>query len=249
MSESVTVNPVETPADTKIVEFNTLPYVMNAKLQQKKNALRKALAAKGVLHKGGKNTYDKYAYFTEAQYKELFTELFSNFGLELNVSEVAYDTFAGPEKQANGRIVRLRFSLIDIETGFSEESEISGEGIDKGDKAGYKAYTGALKYYLANTFMVATGDDPETESPGSKMNDKQEKPRSDSRNLFGEKADDQDNWRKATDRQIEILSAYYKGDNLEKLLAANNIERLEDMPLMKASELIDKLQRRGQNNG
>ena len=37
--------------------------------------------------------------------------------------------------------------------------------LDKGDKAGYKANTGAIKYYLANTFMVATGDDPETETP------------------------------------------------------------------------------------
>ena len=35
----------------------------NAKLQQKKNALRKALKEKGVLKKGGTNTYDKYSYF------------------------------------------------------------------------------------------------------------------------------------------------------------------------------------------
>lgn len=145
---------------------------LNAKLQQKKNVLRKALKEKGVLQKGGTNQYDRYKYFSEAQYKELFTELFSEHGLELKFTELSYDTFEGPEKQANGRMPRIQFTLFDIETGFGEDTEITGEGIDKGDKAGYKAYTGALKYYLANTFMVATGDDPEKDSPDSRMNRK-----------------------------------------------------------------------------
>ena len=145
---------------------------LNAKLQQKKNALRKALKEKGVLQKGGTNSYDRYKYFSEAQYKELFTELFSANGLELKFDELEYTTFTGSEKQANGRMPRLEFRLFDIETGFFEETTITGEGMDKGDKAGYKAYTGALKYYLANTFMVATGDDPEKDSPDAKMNDK-----------------------------------------------------------------------------
>ena len=158
---------------------------LNAKLQKKKNALRKALKEKGVLKKGVVNDYDKYSYFSEAQYKELFTELFSNAGLELSFNEVEYNTFTGSEKQANGRIPKLNFILTDIDTGFYEETTITGEGIDKGDKAGYKAYTGALKYYLANTFMVATGDDPEKESPANTMNDKQEK--------------------KATEKQIELM--------------------------------------------
>lgn len=158
---------------------------LNAKLQTKKNALRKALKEKGVLKKGGTNTFDKYSYFSEAQYKELFTGLFSDAGLELSFREVEYNTFTGSEKQANGRMAKLCFILTDIETGFYEETTITGEGIDKGDKAGYKAYTGALKYYLANTFMVATGDDPEKESPAHTMNTKEEK--------------------KATEKQIELI--------------------------------------------
>ena len=138
---------------------------LNAKLQQKKNKLRKMLKEKGVLKRGAKNSYDNYSYFSEAQYKQLFTELFAECDLELSFTELAYDTFTAEGKQSNGRLPKLRFSLTDIETGFSEVSVITGEGIDKGDKAGYKAYTGALKYYLANTFMVATGDDPEKDSP------------------------------------------------------------------------------------
>lgn len=175
----------------------------NAKLQKKKNTLRKALKEKGVLKKGGTNTYDKYSYFSEAQYKELFTELFSNAGLELSFNEVEYSTFTGSEKQANGRMPKLNFILTDIDTGFYEETTITGEGIDKGDKAGYKAYTGALKYYLANTFMVATGDDPEKESPSHTMNDKQEK--------------------KATEKQIELMKkiAEEQGKTLDEELVKN----------------------------
>ena len=195
---------------------------LNAGLQKKKNNLRKALKDKGILKKGATNDYDKYNYFSEAQYKELFTELFSSNCLELTSNEVAYEMFEGTEKQANGRNVKFEFKLTDIETGFYETSCITGEGIDKGDKAGYKADTGALKYYLANTFMVATGDDPEGESPDNKMNNKKTNA-------------------KATPKQIDILLEHYEDENLDKLLAKNNIDTIEDLPMEKASELIGKL--------
>ena len=205
-----------------MIELSAKEYLeLNSKLQKKKNALRKVLKQKGVLKKEGSNTYDKYKYFSEAQYKELFTELFSEHGLELKFNEVSYDTFTGPEKQANGRMPKLEFELMDIDTGFGETTGITGEGIDKGDKAGYKAYTGALKYYLANTFMVATGDDPEEESPKETMNNKTEK--------------------KASPKQIEVLAKTYTGENLDKLLEVNGIEKLEDLAMSKASELISKL--------
>lgn len=205
-----------------IKEIETAEWLkLNAKLQQKKNALRKALKDKGILPKAGVNEFDRYKYFSEAQYKELFTELFSDHGLELNFNELEYDTFEGTEKQANGRMVKLEFYLYDIDTGFYETTVITGEGIDKGDKAGYKAYTGALKYFLADKFMVATGDDAEKESPDNKMNDRTE--------------------RKATPKQIEVLASTYQGENLEKLLKLNNISSLEEMPMSKASELIGKL--------
>lgn len=46
--------------------------------------------------------------------------------------------------------------------------------------------------------------------------------------------------RKASPRQIVLLSKIYTGENLIKLLKMNNIEKLEDMPMSKASELISK---------
>ena len=110
---------------------------------------------------------------------------------------------------------RLTFILTDVDTGFYEETTITGEGIDKGDKAGYKAYTGALKYYLANTFMVATGDDPEKESPSHTMNDKQEK--------------------NATDKQLELMRkiAEEQGKELD-------LEVVKNWSMKQASDFISK---------
>lgn len=198
---------------------------MNAKLQQKKRALRAELAELGVQKKEGRNDYDKYNYFSEAQYKELFTKLFSKHGLELKFSELEYGLFDGTEKQSNGRMPKIAFRLFDTETGFYEETVITGEGMDKGDKAGYKAYTGALKYFLADTFMVATGDDAEKDSPEVSMNKKVE--------------------RKASPKQIEYLKGFYKDELMEKLLAANGLEKIEDITMAKASELISKLMKKG----
>lgn len=197
---------------------------LNAKLQAKKNALRKDLKSKGILKKGGQNDFDHYSYFSEAQYKELFTELFSKNNLELKFSELEYNTFEGSGKNCNGRMTRLEFTLIDVETGFFETTVITGEGMDKGDKAGYKAYTGAVKYYLADTFLVATGDDAEKESPSESMNTKTE--------------------RKASPRQIEILKKMYTGENLVMLLQANHITKIEDLPMQTASIIISKINRR-----
>ena len=51
--------------------------------------------------------------------------------------------------------------------------------------------------------------------------------------------------KKATPNQIKFLSNTYKGENLEKLLKANGLEKLEDMSITKASELIGKI--KGEN--
>lgn len=191
---------------------------LNAKLQKKKSNLRKALKEKGVLQKDKTNAYDKYDYFSESAYKQLFTELFSSNELELTANEIDYSMFeTTSDKMPNGRKVTFEFILSDTETGFYEKSVISGEGFDKGDKGGYKADTGALKYYLANTFMVATGDDAESESPQAK------------------------GYEKATQPQVKILSQHYQGENLTKLLEANKITKLEDLPKSTATSIIGKL--------
>jgi hypothetical protein len=56
--------------------------------------------------------------------------------------------------------------------------------------------------------------------------------------------------RKATPKQIEVLAKTFTGENMTKLLKAYGVERIEDISMSKASELIGKLKKKEvQNNG
>lgn len=49
----------------------------------------------------------------------------------------------------------------------------------------------------------------------------------------------------ASPKQISTLLQHYQGENLTKLLKANNIDRIEDLPIAKASELISTILNKG----
>ena len=90
------------------------------------------------------------------------------------------------------------------------------------------ALTYARRYSLLMAFGLATDDD-------------------DAQSLTTEKADT----RKASEKQIAILRRLYQEENFQKLLAANHLERIEDMPMSKASELISRImeQKEKEKNG
>lgn len=56
---------------------------------------------------------------------------------------------------------------------------------------------------------------------------------------------------KITPAQIKAIAQIYAGDNLEKLLVANGLEKLQDMSMIKASEIIKKVneKRKEKENG
>jgi hypothetical protein len=60
--------------------------------------------------------------------------------------------------------LRFTWTLIDGDTGETISFQSIGTGADSGDKAAYKAATGALKYALLTVFLIPTGDDPESDS-------------------------------------------------------------------------------------
>ena len=209
-----------------MIESNKEPnYELLTKLQQKKNLIRKELKEKGKLINGAHNDYDNYKYFSEAQYKELFTDLFSKNGIELFIDEIAYGTFEGTDKQPFGRTVTLACTLLDIDTGYSETSRHTGEGLDRGDKAGYKATTGALKRFLSSTFLVATQDDPEKE-------DKQPKEIQKVKRFNGN----------ITPGQKKIIVELFKDDisSLKKILSEKyKVAKVDELSLEGASQIIE----------
>lgn len=88
------------------------------------------------------------------------------------------------------------------------------------------------KRYAAGAFLgVATEEDTDGNDPDAEQIPKNE-----------EKKSKQQNNIKIQPRQIEIISKYYVGENMDKLLKSCKVEKLEDMQMVKASEIIKKLQ-------
>jgi len=67
----------------------------------------------------------------------------------------------------------MQVTFVDTESGESFSCIFYGDGSDSNDKAIYKAITGAQKYALMKTFLVATGDDPEQDRQAEPMKEQQ----------------------------------------------------------------------------
>jgi hypothetical protein len=83
-----------------------------------------------------------------------------------------FDTNKGG-KQMRCDVV-VDYLLTHAPSGESVVIQAIGTGVDSGDKAPYKAMTGALKYALRQGFLIETGNDPEAdpkhEDPGPREN-------------------------------------------------------------------------------
>ena len=98
--------------------------------------------------------------------------------------------------------------------------------------------TSIASYEEVANAILAQGVQPVTEEQPKQSAPKQSAPKAASAPAQTAPAEDKS---KASEKQIEMLRKFYTGDNLNKLLAANNITRLEDISRAKASELIGKL--------
>lgn len=117
------------------------------------------IAKEIVLPKTGYNKHHDYYYLTEKDIIDTMRTHLINNSIHLVMKEL---DISNPED----RITRVtyEFTLIDLETGDFDVTHMSGDGYDSTDKGVYKACTGALKYFLLRTFMIASEDDPEKDS-------------------------------------------------------------------------------------
>ena len=120
--------------------------------------------------------------------------------------------------------ITYRFVNIDKPEEFID-IKTYGDGIDTGDKACGKAMTYGDKYALMKAQKISTGDDPDKDASPEEGYVKEEK--------------------LASPKQVEVLSKYYVGDNLAKLLKTNNISSLDQIPMKKANELIATIMNKG----
>lgn len=123
---------------------------------------KKILAVMGEVGKVGKdktNSFHKYDYASdEAVVGAIRIAIIKN-GLIVVPNQT--------ECRVDGELTTLKveYRIIDTDSGEEMTTVAYGQGQDKGDKGVYKAATGAEKYFLLKTFLIATGDDAEKESP------------------------------------------------------------------------------------
>jgi hypothetical protein len=118
------------------------------------------------IEKKGTNTFHNYKYAEAQDIIYQVREAMIKHGLILQTSTLDYEKRQLEDKRDGKKeliILKVEFTLVDVDTGESLKSVTIGEGVDKTDKGAYKAYTGALKYYLRDRFMLSFGDDPEDE--------------------------------------------------------------------------------------
>lgn len=128
------------------------------------------------IQKDKKNVSQNYNYASEAAIKEKLHAAFVKNGVwmsfstkQVTVEPVVLEGKSGDRKTLQAT-VSCDWSLFDVESSESVSGTCYGIGHDSGDKAIYKAITGALKYMLTANFLIPTGDDAEdSEDDGNEV--------------------------------------------------------------------------------
>jgi hypothetical protein len=181
------------------------------------------------LKKTGKNSFAGFDYFELADFLPKLNELMLEEGLndlftietDMNETMVAKLTLIkGEEKQE----YRMPFKLFETPTNLKKDKD-TGE-IREVKSMQDIQYLGALntyykRYLYLNAFGITDGDVIDA---------------IDNTDIENKKKSKQD--LKASPKQIDIIAKRYVGENLIKLLKANEIEKIEDLPATKASEIV-----------
>lgn len=124
--------------------------------------------------KRGRNDNHGYDYATEADIATAVRSALAERHLLLVPDVLPEHTKVTEHVTKSGGVQRIasilvKFTLHDGDSGETLCYHIPGEGQDGGDKAFYKAVTGAEKYALLKIFLIPTGDDPEREPAGKSV--------------------------------------------------------------------------------
>lgn len=130
--------------------------------------LAKVLADVHRVPKNGRNDFHKYDYVTESDLVDHIRDKLAEHGVAIFPSVSSHDVIEVEDQRKRKTYlttVTLDITMIDGESGDMMTTTWIGQGTDQTDKGYYKAYTGAMKYFLMKTFLISTGDDPEYDEP------------------------------------------------------------------------------------
>jgi len=127
--------------------------------------IAKVMEAVGYVQKGGTNAAQGYKFVQASAVADKVRAELSK--LQVSMTPTNIDVISeGLTPSGKQALLTLRFTwtLTDGESGETISFQSIGTGADSGDKAAYKAATGALKYALLTGFLIPTGDDPEADA-------------------------------------------------------------------------------------
>lgn len=139
--------------------------------------LAKVMSEVKYIKKNGFNKFNNYSYATESDVAEKVREVLADQQVIMLPDVVEHSTREHVNRKGNTEYiatVKVKFTFIDGETGEELSIHSAGEGQDAGDKAVYKAITGAQKYALMKAFMIPTGDDPEGDNGVDERNNEKQ---------------------------------------------------------------------------
>ena len=148
------------------------------KMQTLVGKLAQIMAETPWVEKKGRNAFFNYDYAKESDILDAIRERLAANGIFVFTSIESMELRETSKKTRDGSPVNLvfvktRHTFSDGESGETVEVSGFGSGEDSGDKAIYKAITGAMKYFVSKNFLMSTGDDPERDDEKS---DKPERP-------------------------------------------------------------------------
>jgi hypothetical protein len=203
--------------------FSEQPDRQELNLREKFAEVRRRL---GYVQKRGHNERHNYSYVTAADLAGSVGDILAELGVVVIPQLQSIST--EPPRSSSDRIARvvMNYRFVDARSGEELTVRVAGEGADPGDKAPYKAMTGALKYALLQSFLLSTGDDPEDE-------------RANSRAALGSE-------RVITPEQVRELQQLIEetGTEVERVLAFYRISALGEMTEGSYRRALDLLNRK-----
>src|ERR1035437_1668600 len=181
-------------------------------LRQKLAEVRRRI---GYVQKRGRNERHNYSYVTAADIAGAVGDILAELGVIVvpRLESISHEPArTGRTDGENLTHVVMSYSFVDVDTAEEIAVKVAGEGVDAGDKAPYKAMTGALKYALLQSFLLATGDDPEDERVDARFSTP-----SSERPITAEEVRELEKRIEDTGTELERVLAYYKVASLGEM--------------------------------
>ena len=195
---------------------------------EEKNLVAKVVMVQAELKapKGQFNKFGNYKYRSCEDIVESVKPILNKYGIMLNISD---EIVLVGDRYYIKAVAGLTDGTDVIQSiGYAREPQDLKGMVESQITGSASSY--ARKYALNGLLAIDDTKDPDTDEV-AKVTGRDEV-----------KAEEQKTQEpKATPKQVELLKRFYQDDKLTKLLEVNKVNSIEELPMKKASELINKI--------